>query len=108
MLCFVVNDPLLEQKIVPLAIVVVSSFKNSLMPKKTSLIHTKIVLQFLQATHLSGENFWTDLPCINPLPHPTESMGDTPNMVITYMLEQEGEVNVWQAVHNFAPCLDLP
>lgn len=57
MLCFVVNDPLLEQKIVPLAIVVVSSFKNSLMPKKTSLIHTKIVLQFRQATHLSGENF---------------------------------------------------
>lgn len=36
MLCFVVNDPLLEQKIVPLAIVVVSSFKNSLMPKKHS------------------------------------------------------------------------
>lgn len=56
MLCFVVNDPLLEQKIVPLAIVVVSSFKNSLMPKKPKLIHTKIVLQFLQATHLSGEN----------------------------------------------------
>ena len=36
MLCFVVNDPLLEQKIVPLAIVVVLSFKNSLMPKKHS------------------------------------------------------------------------